>query len=117
MGFYTGLVSVARNLIKSKGALISFTRESNDSFDPATGATSGSTASYTAYGITLNYNKSEINGTTVLQSDIKLIMEGIASEPLAGDLAVIDGAIYRCLAVKPTKPAGTSVIYEVQLRL
>ncbi len=116
MSFYTGLASTARKLIKSKGVLIGFSREDLSAFDPVTGNTNKSTAAYTAYGIALNYSKAEINDSTVLKSDIKLIMEGIVSEPLVGDLAVIDSVEYRVLMVKPTKPAGTAVIYEVQLR-
>ena len=116
MSFYTGLQSVAANLLASKGQLLTFNRDTETAFDAGAGEGQYDPSTYTGNGVALNYNKSEIDGTIVVKGDIKLILEATTTVPLTGDRVTIDGVIYRMMPIKPTSPAGTVVIYEIQLR-
>jgi len=116
MGFYDGLSTVAANLLASKGQLLTFNRDTETGFDPGPGEITSTPSTYTGYGVALNYNKGEIDGTVVIKGDIKLILEATTTAPIIGDRVTIDSIIYRVMSIKPTSPAGTAVIYEIQLR-
>ncbi len=115
MTFYGDLASVALRLLKSKGQQVTFSRETSTAFDPATGSNQTTTSTYTAYGASFSYNRSEIDGTIVQKNDIRFVMDS-TTEPKNGDTTTIDSNVYRVMNVKPTSPAGTAVIYEAQLR-
>ena len=115
MTFYSELASVALRLLTDKGQQVTFTTISSDAFDPPTGSNQTTPTTYTAYGASFNYNKSEIDGTIIQKGDIRFVMDS-TTEPNKGDTVTIDSIIYRVMSVKPTSPAGTAVIYEAQLR-
>ena len=116
MSFYTGLQAVAANLLASKGQLLTFSRDTETAFSPGEGEGQYNPSTYTGNGVALNYNKGEVDGTIVLKSDIKLILEATTTAPVNGDKVTIDNIVYRVMSVKPTSPAGIVVIYEIQLR-
>ena len=116
MGLYSGLQTVAANLIASKGQLLTFNRDTETAFNPGPGEVTSTPSTYTGNGVALNYNKSEIDGTVVIKGDIKLILEATTTAPIIGDRVTIDSIIYRVMNIKPTSPAGIVVIYEIQLR-
>ena len=116
MTFYTGLKNVASSLLQDKGQQITFSREVSSGFNPVTGVNTTSTTTFTGYGASFDYNKSEIDGEIVRRGDIRFVMEATSTEPEQGDTATIDSKVYRVMNVKPTSPAGTVVIYEAQLR-
>jgi len=116
MSFYSGLQTVAANLLASKGQLLTFNRDTETAFSPGEGEGQYNPSTYTGNGVALNYNKGEIDGTIVLKGDIKLILEATTTAPINGDRVTIDSIIYRVMSVKPTSPAGIVVIYEIQLR-
>ena len=116
MGLYSGLQTVAANLLASKGQLLTFSRDTETSFDPGPGDVQSTPSTYTGNGVALDYNKGEIDGTVVVKGDIKLILEATTTAPINGDRVTIDSIIYRVMTVKPTSPAGIVVIYEIQLR-
>jgi len=115
MSFYTGLQSVASNLLASKGQNVTFSRETITATNPVTGTNTRTTSTFTAYGVATNYNKTEIDGTIIQSGDIKFIMEGVTA-PKQGDSTTIDSIVYRVMGVVPVSPAGVAVIYKVQLR-
>ncbi len=115
--FYAGLAATASRLLLSKGQSVTFTRISGGVKNPATGETTGQTTSnYTGNGAAFDYNSSEIDGETIQTGDIRLILEAVATTPLIDDTCPIDSVGYRVMSVKATSPAGTPVIYELQLR-
>ena len=116
MAFYGGLANVASNLLKSKGQNLTFTRKTISAHDPKAGVVQSNPSTYTGYGAAFDYNRKEIDGTLVKRGDIRLILEATTTAPDNGDTVTIDSVIYRIMSVKPTSPAGTVVIYEVQLR-
>lgn len=114
--FYGNLAAVATRLLTSKGQSITFSREVQSAFNPTTGVATTSTTTFSGYGAAFDYNSSEIDGEIIQKGDIRLVLEATATAPIIGDTCTIDSDAYRAMNVKPTSPAGTPVIYEVQLR-
>ena len=116
MTFYSGLKSVSANLLQDKGRLLTFSRETETAFDPKTGKQNISASTYTGYGAAFNYNTKEIDGSNIQNGDIRLLLESPTTPPNNGDTATIDGNGYRIMNIKSVSPAGTVVVYQVQLR-
>ena len=114
--FYTSLKNTASNLLQNKGRLITFTRNTENSFNPATGEVLNYSSTYTGYGATFDYKKNEIDETIVKSGDIRLLLESTTTAPERNDTCVIDSITYRIMNVTPLSPAGTVVTYTVQLR-
>lgn len=116
MSFYSDLAATAKQLLTDKGQVLTFSRITG-TYDPEAGEETGaSTTTYTGNGASFNYNKSEVDGNIIQRGDIRLLLEATATEPVNEDTVVIDSIIYTVKNVSPTSPAGTVVMYELQLR-
>tara|TARA_R110002126_G_scaffold150139_3_gene296235 strand:+ start:5624 stop:5980 length:357 start_codon:yes stop_codon:yes gene_type:complete len=115
--FYTGLASTASRLLTSKGQVATWAHDNNDgSFNPATGTTTGgTTTAYTANGVLLDFETRRVNGTSVLRTDKRFLMQ-VGSKPSVSDSVTVNSVTYQVIAVTETSPAGTPVLYEAQLR-
>lgn len=117
MSFYSGLQATASRILKDKGQEVTFTHTTPGSFDPILGEDVGPTTSLiVGFGVALDYNNSEVDGTIVQSGDIRFILENVIVAPVNGDTVPIDSKVHRVMNIKPTSPAGIPVIYEVQLR-
>lgn len=116
MSFYSGLVTVAQRLLISKGKLLTFSRETSSAFDPILGHNTVSVSTYTGNGAAFDYNHREIDGEIIQRGDIRLILEATTTAPTINDSVTIDSDVYRVMEVRPISPAGTVVVYEIQLR-
>lgn len=116
MAFYDGLKTVASNLLASKGQQVTVSRETSSGFNPITGINTTSTSTFTGYGVSTNYNQNQIDGTIVQNGDILFILESTDTEPELEDTIVIDSVNYIVKNVIEVSPAGTTVIYKLQLR-
>lgn len=114
--FYTGLAATATRLLTSKGKVVTFTRYTSTDFDPAQGINTTTTSTFTGNGAAFGYKSGEIDGTVVIKGDIRLIVDAMTTPPLIEDNVTIDSLIYRVMNVEKVNPAGTPVIYKVQLR-
>jgi len=116
---YTALQSRAETLLKDNGQTITFSYTSGAVIDPATGTvtSSGSTETVTGYGIATNFQKAEIDGETVLASDLRLIANSVATEPQPDWTVVVNSKTFRVMNVQQINPAGTNIIYICQLRI
>jgi hypothetical protein len=120
MSFASNLVVTARRLVQKYGQSMSFSRVVEGSFVPSTGAVgAGTTSSYTAYGVPITYDASEIDNLTIMENDLRVIVEvNVAGNiPLVGDVVTIDGQAYRVLSVKKTVAQSVSLIYTLQVRI
>jgi len=111
---YASLEQKADSLIEAFGVELTFTRTSEGAFDPATGKTSNTTSTFTKYACVFNYDESEVNGQSVLQSDRRLLAQGHAYE--VGDTVVLDSETYRVVSIKQTRPADTTLAVNLQVR-
>lgn len=117
MSFYSNLAATASRLLASKGQSVTFSREVSGTLDPVTGIISGATTTtFSGNGAAFDYNNSEIDGTVIKSGDIRLLVEALSTEPEQGDKCTVNSIDYRVMDVSPTNPAGTVVMYEVQLR-
>jgi len=114
--FYENLQKVATKLLTSKGAKITFTRQVETGFTPATGAKTYSSFSYTGYGAKFGYQLSEIDGEIVKRGDARLLLEKTTVAPKIGDSAKLGTVNYRIMDIETTEPAGEVVMYTCRLR-
>lgn len=120
MTFATDMISVARDLTRDLGQNITFSRATEGSFIPGSGDVAGELVStYTAYGAPMNYNRREIDGDLIQESDLQVWLEvnNASSVPAVGDVANISGIVYRVLNVTTYVAQGTTVLYRLQVRI
>ena len=111
---YGTLATKATSLIKSFGRELTFTRTSKGTYNTATGQTSDSTSTFSKFCCVLNYNDTEIDGTTVQQGDRRLL-----SEPhsyVLNDLVSLDSKVFRVIAINERKPSTTLLSVDLQVR-
>ncbi len=116
----TNLLATARRLTKSYGQSVSFDRVVEGAFVPSTGAVgAGTHTTYTAFGAPIPTADKEINGTTILQSDIMLWLEANSANyvPKVGDVAALNGNHWRILAVTNFVVQSVTLLYKLQLRI
>ena len=108
---------LAKKAFQSYGAEISFTQTSEVVSDLAKGKKIASTATFTGFGVRSEYNKREIDGTTVKSGDIKIILEATDVVPKIGDTAEINGSgVFRVMSIELIAPAEETIVYTLQLR-
>lgn len=117
MSFYANLAAVATKLLQSKGQLVTVSRTTGATLDPAAGEyTGGTTTQFTGYGAAFDYAKSEIDGELIQAGDVRFLFEATDTAPLVGDNLLLDSVNYRVMSIIKTSPGGTVVLYELQLR-
>jgi hypothetical protein len=115
--FYTDLAATAARLLIKYGQSATWAHDNGDStFNPATGVTSGgTTTAYAAKGALLDFDASRVDGVSIKQTDNRFIMQ-VGAKPEISDIITINSVAYQTINVLEINPAGTPVVYEVQLR-
>lgn len=73
--------------------------------------------SHEGVGALLGYRQDQIDGTSILQGDQKLLLAPqIAKPPQAGWMITAGGTTYSIKHVERVAPAGVAVLYKLQLR-
>jgi len=124
MTFYTRLQNTAQKLLKGKGQTLTLTKVTAGTYNPATGAMTGTTTStQTAYGAVFDYGTKQIDGTLIKAGDKQLLLSAFKTDgtaltaPVLGDTVSIGGVVYTLVEpLKTVGPAGITVIYEANLR-
>jgi len=107
-----------RNVIQKLGEPCTVTSTTEGTFDPATGTVgAGTTTVQSGFAAPDTYNSYEINGTTVLQGDVKLVLSKLDTRPSVGDTVQLDSVTYRIMDVYPVRMSGADVVYVVQGRV
>lgn len=116
---YSSLQATATRLLTENGQSITLTYQTAEVINPATGVvtTPATTNTISGYGIATNYDKSEIDGNAIQSSDIRLLISNISTAPGSGWTASVDGKVHRVMDVRQIKPAGTNIMYILQLRV
>lgn len=116
MTFYTDLKGVASNLLTEFGQSITWSRTTGGTFDPALGETTGqTTTNYSGFGAMFDFDTRLIDGQQILATDKRLLLQA-GDVPEVQDLLTINGTVYTVISKSDLTPAGTTVIYELQLR-
>lgn len=116
MTFYTDLQGVASSLLTEFGQSINWSRTTGVTFNPATGETTGgTTTNYSGFGAMFDFDTRLVDGQQILSTDKRLLLQA-GDVPEVQDQMTINGTVYTVVSVEDLTPAGTTVMYELQLR-
>lgn len=119
MSFYTALQRTVSKLIADKGQVVTLRRtEPSGAYDLSTGTQALAPVLYSASAVVLDFPAKEIDLTTVLRGDRKVLMPASSAMPTpqVGDTLTIGGLEHAVTMVKATNPAGTTVLYTLGVR-
>ena len=112
--------ATALRLLQQFGQAVTLRKQTAGAYDPAAGSATVSTADYAGTGALLDYdliNSGQwLEQSMVEAGDKKLLLApDIGATPEADDLIIAQGT-WRIVNVKIINPAGTVVLYKLQLR-
>ena len=113
---YARLNSTATRLIRDNGKTVVIKSITEGAYDVNTGTSTDVVTESSAKAVQVMFDDKEIDGTNVLASDVKLMMEPNVVEPKINDLCVFDGVQHTIKNVKKTKPASIVMFYYLYLR-
>lgn len=117
MSFYGGLANTAAKLLKDKGQPMIIRRKAVTTKDPAAGTvTTSAPQDFTVHGVLVNYNTQLVADGVVQKGDRQAIIEGGVVAPTKEDQLVVEGRIWTIIDFESVNPAGTPVIYKLQVR-
>jgi len=114
---WSELVFVADDIIDEFGQPITLSSNSYGEYDPNTGLVTNTVATVQSTGVLFDYGEKDINGTTILKGDKKLLIKpsGISSIS-TNDIVTVNSKDYHIVSVTETNPAGTNLLYELNVR-
>lgn len=80
------------------------------------GVATNAESATTVYVVITKYELDEVNGTSVLYSDLKVLVFNDGVEPTTKDKMLINGSLFEILNVDPTYAGSLPVIFTVQCR-
>jgi len=110
---YSASKSLADRLLNQFGSSLTFTRQSGETFDPATGQTTATEESFNRDVVWLDYDNDEIDGSVVQRGDARLLIQG---EVKVDDRVERNGEQWRVLTASPLQPGDTLIYTEAQVR-
>lgn len=114
------IIPTVNDILEELGDNTTFTRITPGAFVPSTGALgSGSTTTYTAYGVSDNFNMQEIQSGTIEFGDMKYMINPPAGAviPKVGDTCVVTGITYRVMGVRNDNLQGSTYLFTLHLRV
>lgn len=112
---YTRPQSLATRQMARFGTSYIFTRETDGVYDTATSTTPKVLTDFDVNMVWLKFSRAEIDGTLVQTGDARPLVEA-KTEPQIDDTFIRNGYKWRVLAVDAIEPAGTVVLYRLQVR-
>lgn len=121
MAFYDEMAVMAFEMITEFGQPVTISKTEPGEYDPETGGeAAGATVEQIAQGILLDFTGIEFqNNSLIRQGDKKLKIgaQGLAWVPGLLDKVVVQGRTWSVVPpLKEVNPAGTPVLYELQVR-
>jgi hypothetical protein len=121
MAFYDEMAVMALEMITEFGQPVIIRATIAGEYDPDTGtAGPGTVSEQTAQGILLDFTGQEFqNNSLIKQGDkkLKLAAKGLTSAPSLLSKVIADGKTYTIVPpLKEINPAGTPLLYELQVR-
>ena len=118
--FYDEMAAVALDLITQYGHPIQLREEKAGSYNPATGKTDPpSVKAQTAQAVMANYISAKYENDPLIQRGDMLLKVSAASlnwPPTLSTKAIAIGRSWSVINVTEVNPAGTPLIYELQVR-
>lgn len=117
MSFVDNGRAAAVKLLTKFGKTRTFTYSTSDTYTTATQTNAKTPATFTGKAVSTNYVKTEIDGTSIQQGDIRLLVENTTVAPTTDSTVVIDTITYRLMNVENISPNGSNIMYICQLRI
>ena len=123
MEFYSKMQATANRMLKGKGQSITLTRQTAGAYNTATGTAAVTTTTQTAYGAVFPYADKNIDGVLIQEGDKQLLLSALNSAgtalvaPALNDTVLIDAVTYTITRIKPLSPAGTTVLFDCNIRV
>ncbi|QXI03642.1 hypothetical protein HU718_016525 [Pseudomonas tensinigenes] len=119
--FYDRTAATALRLITQFGQPVTISKTEPGEYDPETGGdTPGATIEQTAQGILLDFTGQEFqNNSLIKQGDkkLKIAAQGLEWVPDLLNKVIIQGRTWSIVPpLKEVNPAGTPILYELQVR-
>lgn len=119
--FYDEMAVMALELITEFGQPVTLRDTIKGVYDPATGKTGPDTVTErTAQGILLDFTGQEFQTNSLIKvgdKKLKIAASGLSSPPTLLSKAVIQGKTWSIVPpLKEINPAGTPLLYELQVR-
>ncbi|WP_338507126.1 hypothetical protein [Pseudomonas poae] len=121
MSFYDEMAVMALEMITEFGQPVTISKTEPGEYDPETGGEApGTTVEQIAQGILLDFTGQEFqNNSLIRQGDkkLKIAAQGLAWVPGLLDKVVAQGRTWSIVPpLKEINPAGTPILYELQVR-
>jgi len=125
MAFYDRMQNTANKLLLGKGKAVTITHIVPGVYDPATGLVTNTETTQKGTGAVMDWDARQIDGTLIKIGDKQLLLSPLntagaaLTAPVLGD-KVTDAAsvVYTLVApLKTISPAGTAVIYDINMRV
>ncbi|AMW83907.1 phage-related conserved hypothetical protein [Pseudomonas yamanorum] len=121
MAFYDEMAVMALEMITEFGQPVTISKTEPGEYDPGTGGEApGDTVEQIAQGILLDFTGQEFQHNSLIkQGDkkLKIAAQGMAWVPGLLDKVVAQGRIWSIVPpLKAVNPAGTPILYELQVR-
>lgn len=119
MGFYDDMQAIASDVLAEfKQGVVTLTRTTFASSDPATPWVPGSpsTVTYTLDATVKGVSQQFVDGTLIKMTDLEVTAAVFAVEPAASDVMAIDGKAVTVLKTIRIPSAGTAVAHKFIVR-
>ena len=121
MAFYDEMAVMALEMITEFGQPVTISKTESGEYDPEIGGeVPGATVEQIAQGILLDFTGQEFqNNSLIRQGDkkLKIAAQGLAWVPGLLDKVVAQGRTWSIVPpLKEVNPAGTPILYELQVR-
>lgn len=121
MAFYDEMAALALDIITEFGQPVTIRATTFGEYDPETGAVPPDTVTdQTAQGIMLDFTGQEFQSNSLIkQGDkkLRLAAKGLTSAPSLLSKVIADGKTWSIVPpLKEINPAGTPLLYELQVR-
>lgn len=121
MAFYEEMAVMALDLITEFGQPVTIRDAVKSGYNPSTGTTSPDTVTERpAQGIMLDFTGQEFQTNTLIKvgdKKLKIAAKGLEQPPTLLSKVVVQGRIWSIIPpLKEINPAGTPLLYELQVR-
>ncbi|WP_373379903.1 hypothetical protein [Cupriavidus nantongensis] len=122
MSFYDEMAALADELLREFGKALTLRRVVQGAYDPGSGTATETVTDYPGTGALFDYETLGAGQTwipsTLIEGGDKQCLLSPAAMPLpaTGDQLVDGAEVWQVQNVKAVNPAGTPVLYELQLR-
>jgi hypothetical protein len=116
---YDNIAAVADELLAEFGQSCSLGSVTDGTYDPETGEAAPASTPHPLTAALFDYPQRFIDGTLIRTGDKRVLASsvGLTVEPKPGDtLTDAVGKVYQVIDAKATVPAGTAVLWAIQVR-